>query len=119
MDRDHSILEDEVVAGAENSQSAMAGMNCIHAGDIGVIAGMTSPVMQNLKEAIVDSQQRTWSNVSLIDNQWILESNSIVTGLTYRWVRDCFFQNSDFSDIERKLNNTQLGIRGVLAFFWL
>ncbi len=105
-----------VLVGGGDSQCAMLGMGCVSEGDTGIIAGTTTPIMQIQKRPIFDSRIRTWSNVSLLDNLWILESNSIVTGMAYRWVRDCMFPHSNFEDMDLLLKNTEPGSKGILAF---
>ena len=105
-----------VFLGGGDSHCALLGMGCLHSGDTGIIAGTTSPAMQITTRPILDKEMRTWSSNYLIHDLWVLESNAIVTGLAYRWLRDCLFPGSDFSEIEEELAGTAPGSKGIQAF---
>jgi autoinducer 2 (AI-2) kinase len=78
-----------VTAGAD-TQAALIGTGAIEEKDITVVAGTTSPVQLVLSKPIIDENFRTWTEVHIMPNRWILESNAGPTGTYYRWFRDNF-----------------------------
>jgi autoinducer 2 (AI-2) kinase len=64
------------------------GAGVVSAGQIGVIAGTTTPVQMVTESPMFDRASRTWTNMHAVDGRWILESNAGRTGWVYRWFRD-------------------------------
>lgn len=77
-----------VVMGGADSQCALLGMGCLKEGQLGIIAGTTTPLQLITARPILDLQMRTWTNNYLIPGLWILESNAGESGKILRWMRD-------------------------------
>lgn len=77
-----------VVMGGADSQCALLGMGLTEEGQLGIIAGTTTPVQMIVSRPIIDEKMRIWTNNYLLPNKWILESSAGDSGKIYRWIRD-------------------------------
>jgi autoinducer 2 (AI-2) kinase len=115
-----------VVMGGADSQCALLGMGLMGDGQMGIMAGTTTPVQMIVSRPIIDEKMRIWTNNYLVPDKWILESSAGDSGKVYRWIRDYL------ADYERELasqkghnafdllnalaEKVKPGSEGVLAF---
>ena len=88
-----------VVMGGADSQCALLGMGLTEEGQMGIMAGTTTPLQMIVSRPIIDEKMRIWTNNHLIPDKWILESSAGDSGKIYRWIRD------NLADYERELAN--------------
>ncbi len=85
-----------VVMGGADSQCALLGMGFTEEGQLGIMAGTTTPLQMITSRPIIDPQMRTWTNNHILPDFWILESNAGESGKIFRWMRD------NLADLERE-----------------
>jgi autoinducer 2 (AI-2) kinase len=83
-----------VIAGAGDSQSALLGLNAVNAGNIGVVAGTTSPIQLQSEKFVVDPEKRLWTGFSAIDGMYVLESNGGGMGIALEWAAGLLFADN-------------------------
>ena len=86
-----------ILAGAD-TQCALAGMGAIMPGDAGVPAGWSAPVQLVMDAPLVDDQQRTWTGLHVVPDQWVLESNAGETGRAWDWAAGLMGCSADQAD---------------------
>jgi autoinducer 2 (AI-2) kinase len=74
-------------------------------GDVVIVSGTTTPVVNVTSDYILDKKQRSWTNSHLGKKQYILETNCGVTGLNYHHIKDIFYPNESYETIEKELDN--------------
>lgn len=108
-----------VIAGAD-TQCGSLGAGATEQGQVAMIAGTSTPVHLVLAAPIFDILGRTLTNCHLVQKRWILESNALITGQTYRWLRDlCFPEqpaSASYEMMDSEASRAPLGARGLLAF---
>lgn len=72
-------------------------------GDVVIVSGTTTPVVNVSGAYILDEEQRSWTNSHLNREEYILETNCGVTGLNYQRVKDIFYPNESYDIIEEEL----------------
>jgi autoinducer 2 (AI-2) kinase len=77
-----------VAVGGADTQCGLIGCGAINPGDVVVVGGTTTPVQMVTEKPVFDKKGRTWTNMHVVDDKWILESNAGRTGWVYRWFRD-------------------------------
>lgn len=116
-----------VVIGGGDSQCGVLGLGAVSHGEIGIIAGTTTPVLQVVDTAIIDNDRRVWTRCHTDQRQWCLESNAGMTGIAFRWIRDAFIapflgkdengNGSAFARMSEMARTSPVGARGVAALF--
>lgn len=74
------------------------------AGDIVIVSGTTTPVVNVSRAYVLDEQQRSWTNSHLNKDEYILETNCGVTGLNYQRIKEIFYPNEFYETIEAELD---------------
>ncbi|MHA1265459.1 MAG: FGGY-family carbohydrate kinase [Candidatus Helarchaeota archaeon] len=90
-----------VVMGGADSECALLGMGFTEEGQLGIIAGTTTPLQMIVSQPIIDEKQRTWTNNYLIPELWTVESHAGESGKVFRWMRD------NLADYEREIARQQ------------
>lgn len=110
-----------VFIGGGDTQSGAIGMGVVGNGQIGVIAGTTSPiyaVTDSISERIKTSGM--YVSCHAVDGLWGIEANGGNTGLSLRWARDLFLGNTDIIDKYKFMSNEAVkfspGSGGVTAY---
>lgn len=116
-----------VVIGGGDSQCGVLGLGAVSHGEIGIIAGTTTPVLQVVNAPIIDPDRRVWTRCHVDRRQWCLESNAGMTGIAFRWIRDAFITpfmgtgdaaNGDsYTRMAEMAHGSPIGSRGVSALF--
>ncbi len=71
--------------------------------DIVIVSGTTTPIVKIVKEYVVDSKERTWTNRHVDSDSFVLEANAGVTGLNYQRLKEIFYPNEGYDVIEKEL----------------
>jgi sugar (pentulose or hexulose) kinase len=75
----------QVVVGAADTESAVAGCGVLDHGDVVAVAGTTTPVQAVVDRPILDPERRTWTCCHVRPDRWTVESNAGATGLVFKW----------------------------------
>ncbi len=73
-------------------------------GDVVLVSGTTTPVVQVVENYILDEKQRSWTNSHLDKAAYILETNCGVTGLNYQRIKSIFYPNDSYAIIEEEID---------------
>jgi autoinducer 2 (AI-2) kinase len=73
-------------------------------GDIVIVSGTTTPVVNISADYVLDGLQRSWTNSHLNKGEYILETNCGVTGLNYQRMKSIFYPNEPYETIESELD---------------
>ncbi len=79
-----------VVMGGGDTQLGLLSCGAVSNGDVGVVAGTSTPVMMVLDKPVVDSKKRIWTGSHILKDRWVLESNAQMAGLIYEWLKNNF-----------------------------
>ena len=75
-----------VAVGGGDTQSGLLGAGVVAAGELGVIAGTSSPVLALLEEPRLDPEARLWTVPHVIPGLWAIESNGGAVGDALDWI---------------------------------
>ena len=75
-----------VAVGGADTQLGLLAMQALNPGDVGVVAGTSTPVMKVAGNPDLDNGQRFWTSCHVIHDRWVLESNAQMAGRTYDWL---------------------------------
>lgn len=104
----------KVSLSAADTQCAVVGSHAWDAGDVVVVNGSTTPVVQVCGKAILDPLGRTWVN-RYTDELYLLESNAGRSGMVYRSItRALSCQDLPEALPETVLEADRLGVSGTL-----
>ena len=74
-----------VAVGGPDTQCGLLGAGVVSAGQIGVVAGTTTPVQMAVDHLIIDPEMRIWTGLHVIPGLYVLESNAGQMGSTLEW----------------------------------
>lgn len=75
-----------VGVGGPDTQCGLLGAGVVSAGQIGVVAGTTTPVQMAVDKPIIDTEMRIWTGLHVIPGLYVLESNAGQMGSTLEWI---------------------------------
>ena len=75
-----------VAVGGADTQCGLLGAGVVAAGQLGVIAGTSSPVLSLVDHPRLDPEARLWSVPHVIPGLWALESNGGAVGEALDWI---------------------------------
>jgi len=96
------------IAGAD-SQLGLLACSAVDNGDIGVVAGTSTPIMMVSSKPIIDNERRIWTHCHVFPNRWVLESTAQMGGLTYQWLKNNFQSILGKNDDETYVYMEELG----------
>jgi sugar (pentulose or hexulose) kinase len=79
-----------VVIGGGDTHLGLLACSGLYDGDIGVVAGTSTPVMMVLSKPVVDEKKRIWTGCHVLKDKWVLEGNGQMGGLSYQWLKNNF-----------------------------
>lgn len=108
-----------VIVGGADTQCAMLGTSAINPGDIGVVLGTFGPIQMILSKPIIAAPELSWSGCHVVPNTWVIESTTMETGQSFRWIRDLFYGDEKLEtyqrmNIEARASNP--GANGIRAY---
>ncbi len=83
-----------VGVGGPDTQCGLLGAGVVSAGQIGIVAGTTTPVQMVVDKPLVDTEMRIWTGLHVIPGLYVLESNAGQMGSTLDWVAHLMYGNS-------------------------
>lgn len=91
-----------VIVGGGDTEFGVIGSGVSQIGDVVVIAGSSAPIEMLVDYVALDSQFRTIVNPGITTGTWLLESNAMLTGLSWAWIKDLLFpdDNDGFSKLD-------------------
>ena len=89
----------EYIVGGADTQVAVKGTG-IEIGDIGIVAGTTSPVVAIVDEKYYDKEERCWTDCNLGGETYQVETNPGVTGLNYQRFKKMFFSDVSYEKLD-------------------
>lgn len=95
-----------VVVGAADTQLAIKSTQP-EPGDIVIVSGTTTPVVQIIEAYKIDSHQRTWTGRHIEKGEFVLEANAGVTGLNFQRLKEIFYPNESYEVMEKELQAVQ------------
>lgn len=109
-----------VVAGGADTQSGLLGMGVKNSGQVGIVAGWSTPVQMVTERPMVDLKGRLWSCCHILPGKWVLESNAGESGRIYRWLYGITCDRAEskelYDSLDRLAEGASPGADGVLAF---
>jgi len=79
-----------VVMGGGDTHLGLLACSGLNDGDIGVVAGTSTPIMMVLSKPVVDEKKRIWTGCHVLKDKWVLEGNAQMGGLSYQWLKNNF-----------------------------
>ena len=107
-----------VVVSAADTQCGLLGLGVSHAGQVGIVAGWSVPLLMLTGTPVLDGERRIWTGCYVEDGLWSLESTCGDAGNSYRWLADTMWAGEDrpFEHMDKAVREVQSGSEGVLAF---
>ena len=101
-----------------DTQCALLGLGVIRAGQIGIVAGWSIPLLMLTDIPVFDEARRIWTGRYVDDALWSLESTCGDAGNSYRWLADTMWagQTRPFECMDAAVAKVPAGSEGVLAF---
>jgi sugar (pentulose or hexulose) kinase/phosphoglycerate dehydrogenase-like enzyme/ribulose-5-phosphate 4-epimerase/fuculose-1-phosphate aldolase/putative sterol carrier protein len=75
-----------VAVGGPDTQCGLLGAGVVSGGQIGVVAGTTTPVQMIVDSPLSDKEMRIWTGLHVIPGKYVLESNAGQMGSTLEWI---------------------------------
>src|SRR5690606_11803658 len=72
-------------------------------GDVVIVSGTTTPVVKLEGNYITDERERTWTSRDIAADRFVFEANAGVTGLNYQRLKEVFYPNEGYDEIEKEL----------------
>lgn len=107
-----------VAMGGSDTHAGLVGIGAVHPGDVGVIAGTTTPVVQVQERPFLDPEGQLFANCHAADGLWVSESNGGSTGLSQRWAKRLLGgeRMASFADMECEARRSPPGAHGMVAY---
>ena len=107
-----------VVVSPADTQCGLLGLGVSRAGQVGVVAGWSTPLLMLTNAPTFDEGRRTWTGCYVEDSLWSIESTCGDAGNSYRWLADTIWAGEarPFDSMDSAGHETPAGSDGVLAF---
>ncbi len=83
-----------VAVGGADTQSGLLGAGLVKPGQLGVVAGSTTPVQLVTGEPKIDSERRLWTGLHIVPGLWVLGSNAGGMGKALEWFARMLFPDA-------------------------
>ena len=106
-----------VVSGAD-TQCGLLGMGVRRPGEVGIVAGWSTPIQMVTAGPLFSDSYRTWAGCYLLDQTWTAESSAGDAGNSYRWLVETLGGSAGnaFEQMDELAKETAAGAEGTLAF---
>lgn len=81
-----------VSIGGADTQLGLLACSAVSNGDVGLVAGTSTPVMMVTSRPVVDKNRQIWTHCHVHPERWVIESNAQMGGLSYEWLCNSFQQ---------------------------
>lgn len=75
--------------------------------DVVIVSGTTTPICKIIDHCQVDHEKRAWTNSHTHKNRWLLETNPGITGLNYQKLKNIFYKNESYQQMEDELSKLE------------
>jgi autoinducer-2 kinase len=112
----------KVVVGGADSQAALVACGQSRAGQLGLVAGTTLPVMFSFSEPFLDPEHKLWAHCHMFDGLYLLESQSGDAGKMLRGYVELHFghgikdNDKKYEELLKLAEQTPAGSAGVRVF---
>lgn len=96
------ITEAQVIVGGADTQLGIES-TCPESGDVVIVSGTTTPIVQVSETYLTDEKQRLWTGRHTDNQHYVIEANAGVTGLNYQRLKEVFYPNESYDVIEKEL----------------
>ena len=113
------VVGTPVVLGGADTQCALLGTAAVNPGDAGVVLGTFGPVQMVVPRPIISEPELIWSGCHTVPEAWVIESTTMETGQTFRWIRDVFYASESvdtYSLMNQEASLSPPGANGVRAY---
>ena len=107
-----------VVVSAADTQCGLLGLGVGRAGQVGIVAGWSIPLLMVTDAPAFDAARRTWTGCYVEESLWSLESTCGDAGNSYHWLADTMWagETRPFDRMDAAARGVRAGSDGVLAF---
>lgn len=82
-----------VAVGGADTQMGLLGMGAVKAGQLGIVAGTTTPIQLVTGAPVIDSQRRLWAGRYVVPGLYVLESNAGGMGESMEWIARVLYRH--------------------------
>ncbi|MEE8391661.1 MAG: NAD(P)-dependent oxidoreductase, partial [Anaerolineae bacterium] len=106
-----------VAVGGADTQCGLLGMGAVAPGQMGAIAGTTTPVQLVVDRPLVDPEARMWTGHHVLPGLWVLESNAGSTGDALEWFAGAFYPDASqpLAMLSAEAGKSSPGAAGILS----
>jgi autoinducer 2 (AI-2) kinase len=83
-----------VIKGCGDTHANLLGMGAIENGNIGITLGTTTPLHLIVDKPMIDPNFNFWTECHVVEDKWLIEANTGVTGKAYDWFKGAFITAS-------------------------
>ena len=83
-----------VAVGGADTQCGLLGMGVVAPGQMGAVAGTTTPLQLVTDRPLMDEKARMWTGHHVLPGRWVLESNAGSTGDALEWFAGAFYPDA-------------------------
>ena len=101
-----------VAVGGPDTQCGLLGSGVVAAGQIGVVAGTTTPVQMVIDQPLIDPERHIWTGLHMLPGLYVLESNAGQMGSTLEWAA-CLFHGDAPNPVAMLVTEAEASIPGA------
>ena len=107
-----------VVLSPADTQCGLLGLGVSRAGQVGIVAGWSIPLLMLTDRPVFDGGRRIWTGCYVDEAQWSLESTCGDAGNSYHWLADTMWagEAEPFDRMDAAAGEVAAGSDGALAF---
>jgi len=108
-----------VAVGGADTQLGLLAMGAVKPGDLGIVAGSTTPLQMVVDKPLVDSSLHIWSGQYVLPGTWVLESNAGAMGEALDWFSGVLYPESPdpVAKLIAQAGKAKPGAGGLLSTF--
>ncbi len=108
-----------VAVGGADTQCGLLGAGAVKPGQLGIIAGTTTPLQLALDSLVIDPQARLWSGRHVLADQYVLESIAGSLGESLEWIARvlCADARQPIATLDAEAAQSIPGAAGLLSTF--
>lgn len=76
--------------------------------DVVIVSGTSTPICRIIDECSMDIEGRTWTNSHTHKSRWLLETNPGITGLNYQKLKNIFYPNESYAQMEEEMSKLEM-----------